>query len=82
MLGKVLQGVLKKRFGEDMYFDFLEHPAAIALQEKGWFPLYGKKDTQPVFSKKRIVYGLGNAPSDAYSVSVEEKIPVNREIID
>ena len=73
-IGKLLQIVFGKRFDEKMYFRLLTHPTAEAMQEKGWFPLFGEKQTQPVLSKTRIRYGLGTASS--------RKIAENAELSD
>lgn len=73
-LGRVLQKVLQKRFARVMYVDFLTHPVSRAAIKKGWFPLFGEKRPQPVFTKKRIRYGLGNAASAAYAVQNAERV--------
>ena len=74
-IGVGIKHILAKRFSTGMYVDLLTHPVAKAMLEKGWFPLFGEKKPQPVFAKKRIRYGLGNAPSEAYA----RKIPENGE---
>lgn len=81
LLGKVLQQRLNRRFDQSMYFDLLSHPASKALMEKGWFPLSGRNTSAPILSRRRIEYGLGNAPSCAYAGKEMDKIPVNREKI-
>lgn len=81
VLGKALQRILSKRYEKSMYFDLLTHPAAKALTEKGWFPLMERNGSTPILSAKRIEYGLGNAPSGAYTAEPTDKIPVNREEI-
>lgn len=80
-LGKALQRNLSKRYEKSMYFDLLTHPASKALMEKGWFPLMERNGSMPILSKKRIEYGLGNAPSGAYETEPADKIPVNSEEI-
>ncbi len=81
LLGKFLQQRLNRQFEQDMYFDLLSHPASKALMEKGWFPLLDRSGSAPILSRRRIEYGLGNAPSGAYAVKTEDKIPVNTEEI-
>ncbi|MBR0081864.1 MAG: hypothetical protein IJP98_03885 [Clostridia bacterium] len=76
-VGKILQRELGKRFEQEMYFDLLQHPASQAMLEKGWFPLFGEKKPRPVFSRKRIRYGLGNAPSSRKIAENSENIPEN-----
>lgn len=61
--GKVLQQQLGKRFDREMYFDVLSHPMAEEMRKKGWFPLFGDKQPQPVFTRKRMRYGIGTASS-------------------
>ena len=79
LTGILVQKSLKKRFSDVMYWDLMEHPVAQELIEKGWFPLFEEKRAiTPVFTKKRIVYGLGNAKSTAYA----RKNPENREKAD
>jgi len=78
LLGKLLQAKLKKRFETVMYFDLWQHPVTKSVLDKGWFPLFGEKQAQPIFSNKRIRYGIGTAPSEAYV----RKIPENGESID
>lgn len=78
LVGKLWQSALIKRYESVMYLDLLSHPKALSLKEKGWFPLLSEKRPMPVFSKKRIAYGLGNAESEVYS----RKNPENGEIVD
>lgn len=79
LAGKLLQRSLKKHYSGFMYWNLMEHPVSKELIEKGWFPLFEEKRTvTPIFTKKRIVYGLGNARSSAYS----GKNPENREKVD
>ncbi len=79
LAGKLLVKSLKKRFSGLMYWNLMEHPVTQELIAKGWFPLFEEKRTvTPVFTKKRIVYGLGNARSSAYL----RKNPENREKAD
>ncbi len=81
LLGKVLQQRLSRHFDLSMYFDLLSHPASKALMEKGWFPLSRRDACAPILSRRRIEYGLGNAPSCVYAEKEADKIPVNREEI-
>ncbi|MDO4565441.1 MAG: hypothetical protein Q4C04_07505 [Clostridia bacterium] len=66
ILGKVLQGVLKKRWGESMTVDITSHPFIKKMEERGWFPLLEAKKGKVVFSRKMISNGLGTAPKAAY----------------
>ena len=63
-IGKILQNVLRKKFEDVMYFNVFRHPVSLKMREKGWFPLFADKSTTPVFSKKRMDYGLGTASSE------------------
>ena len=65
--GRILQNVLGKRFEQKMYFDLMGHPASKAMKKRGWFPLFGEKRIVPVFTKKRIRYGLGAASTKSLS---------------
>ena len=73
LLGKLLQRNLNRRFEQSMYFDLLKHPASKALMEKGWVPLLERNGQTPILSRRRIEYGLGNAPSSAYTRNPADK---------
>lgn len=74
-VGRILQNVLRQKFSASMYFDPLTHPMSMKMREKGWFPLFGEKHSQPVFSKKRMQFGLGTASQSDLDAAVPQEAP-------
>lgn len=66
ILGRILSMVLRRKYAEEQYLDLREHPYVKAMQNQGWRPLFAEKQGNPVFTKKRMEYGLGTAPGSVY----------------
>jgi len=62
LAGLGLAWILRRRLNAVMFVNALEHPAAQAMTEKGWFPVLSGRRAKLVFTKKRIDKGLGTAP--------------------
>ena len=67
-LGKLLAYLYKRRCENVMYTDVREHPFVLAMQEKGWRPLFNDRQPHIAMTKKRITHGLGSAPSSVYAM--------------
>ena len=66
LAGLLTKALLARRYNKRMYVDALTHPVAVAMKEKGWFPIMGQGRGKLIFAKKRISKGLGSAPGDAF----------------
>ena len=78
LAGKILSKVLRRRFSRTTCMDLREHPMVKRMAELGWESLIDGKHPQPVFSRKRLSYGVGTAVPKAE----EEKITEDSEISD
>ena len=78
LLGKLLQRNLRARFNAFTYMDLNDHPAVKRMSSLGWEGLTEGKYPQPVFTRKRLTYGVGTA----VPVEQEEKTEGNGEIVD
>ncbi len=59
LVGKVLNSVLRTRFNRYTWVDLREHPAVQRMTALGWESLLDGKHPQPVFTRKRLSYGVG-----------------------
>ncbi len=75
LLGKVFTNVLRARFNKRTYMDLADHPLVRQMLAQGWEPVVEGKYPQPVFTRRRLKYGVGTAVSQA----AEEKILENGE---
>lgn len=55
---------LRRRFARVMYVDILEHPVVREMMQMGWIPLERQNRSKLVFSKSRLIKGLGTAADD------------------
>ncbi len=78
VVGKVLSKTLRARFSRSTYMDPREHPMVKRMTELGWENLIDGKHLRPVFSRKRLGYGIGTAVPQAE----EEKNTEDSEISD
>ena len=75
LVGKILTGILHARFNRETYVDLRDHPMVQRMTALGWESLVEDKYLQPVFTTKRLSYGIGTAVPSA----PEEKIMENGE---
>ena len=78
LLGKVVTKALRARFNRDTYMDLRDHPFMQRMISLGWESLVEDKYPQPVFSRKRLGYGVGTAVPPR----TEEKIRPDGENLD
>ena len=78
VLGKVLVKVLRDRFNQSTYMDLKDHPLVQRMIALGWEAVAEGKYPQPVFTRKRLTYGVGTAVPEAE----EEKIAGDGENLD
>ena len=76
-LGRLLSYLYRKQSETVMVTDVRTHPFVLAMQEKGWRPLFNDRQTRIAFSKKRIHKGLGSAPSAVYDLPDDEKSEIS-----
>ena len=73
LLGKVLARVLRARFNERTYMDLRDHPLVQRMLAMDWECIAEGKYPQPVFTRKRLSYGIGTAvPAAAEEKSLED----------
>ncbi len=73
LLGKVLSNVLRARFNRRTYMDLRDHPLVQRMLAIGWECIGEGKYPQPVFTRKRLMYGIGTSlPEDAEEKSAED----------
>ena len=77
-LGKLLSYLYKRRSENVMYTDVREHPFVLAMQEKGWRPLFNDRQPHIAMTKKRVDHGLGSAESRVYEMP-DDEIPENSD---
>ena len=78
LLGKVLVRVLRERFNRKTYMDLRDHPMVRRMTALGWENVLEGKYPQPVFTRKRLQYGVGTAVPPAEG----EKIAADGENLD
>lgn len=78
ILGKALVKVLRDRFNQRTYMDLKDHPMVQRMASLGWESILDGKYPQPVFTRKRLIYGVGTAEPPAEA----EKITVDGENLD
>ena len=84
VLGKVFTRVLRARFNVHTYMDLKDHPMVQRMISLGWESVVDSKYPQPVFTRKRLTYGIGTAvPAvKAEPQAEEEKITDDGEKVD
>ncbi len=78
VLSIVLRKALRARFDRQTYMDLREHPMVQRMLSLGWESLVEEKYPQPVFTRKRLSYGIGTA----VPAVEEEKIRPDGKISD
>lgn len=78
LLSKILTNVLRARFNERTYMDLKDHPLVQRMLALDWECIAEGKYPQPVFTRKRLSYGIGTAVSQA----AEEKSQDDGENMD
>lgn len=78
LLGKILVKVLRARFNQQTFVDLKDHPMIQRMAALGWESILDGKYPQPVFTRKRLTYGVGTAEPPA----AEEKITGDGENLD
>jgi len=78
VVGKVLVKVLRDRFNQKTCMDLKDHPMVQRMASLGWENIADGKYPQPVFTRKRLSYGVGTAAP----VVEEEKIALDGENLD
>ena len=78
LVGKALTKVLRARFNRITYMDLRDHPLVQRMIALGWESLVEDRYPQPVFTRKRLGYGVGTAAP----VAAEKKISADGEISD
>lgn len=85
VVSKVLTRVLRARFNETTYMDLKDHPMVRRMTALGWESVTDAKYPQPVFTRKRLSYGIGTfvpAAGENAEVPAEEKSEEDGEISD
>ncbi len=84
LAGKLLTNLLRARFNERTYMDLKDHPLVQRMLALDWEPVVEGKYPQPVFTRKRLSYGVGTAVPEATDVprGTDEKITGNGENLD
>ncbi len=65
LVSKVLVHVLRGRFNASTYMDLKEHPMVQRMMSLDWEAVAEGKYLQPVFTRKRLSYGVGTAVPQA-----------------
>ncbi len=76
--GRILVRVLRARFNERTYMDLKDHPIVQRMMALGWESVMDGKYPQPVFTRKRLSFGIGTGVPAA----AEEKSEEDGEISD
>ena len=61
LAGRILVKVLRDRFNRKTYMDLKDHPMVQRMMALGWESVADGKYPQPVFTRKRLSYGIGTA---------------------
>lgn len=64
--GRIWARALEKRFRSLCYMDPCNHPLGKELLERRWQSILRKREDKLLFTKKRLKWGLGTAPVEAY----------------
>ena len=78
IVGRILVKILRERFNQRTYMDLKDHPMVQRMTGLGWESILDGKYPQPVFTRKRLTYGVGTAAPEAE----EEKITGDGENLD
>lgn len=78
LVSKALANGLRARFNRHTYMDLKDHPMVQRMAALGWESLTEGKYLQPVFTRKRLSYGIGTAVPRAET----EKIGSDGENLD
>ncbi len=65
LVGRLLSKVLRARFDRLTYMDLKDHPMVRRMSSLGWESIMDGRYPQPVFTRKRLIYGVGTAASEA-----------------
>ncbi len=72
LAGRLLQKALRARFNQHTYMDLKDHPTVQRMMALGWEPIVEGKYPRPVFTRKRLSYGVGTAEPPAAEKSAED----------
>ena len=72
LMSKVLTRALRARFNERTYMDLRDHPLVQRMVSLDWESVAEGKYPQPVFTRKRLCYGVGTAVPFAAEEKSEE----------
>ena len=72
LMSKVLTRALRARFNERTYMDLRDHPLVQRMVSLDWESVVEGKYPQPVFTRKRLCYGVGTAVPFAAEEKSEE----------
>ena len=78
LVGKILVKVLRDRFNRKTYMDLKDHPLVQKMISLNWESISEERYPQPVFTRKRLAYGVGTAEPPA----AEEKNTADDENLD
>ena len=78
IVGRILVKIVRERFNQRTYMDLKDHPMVQRMMALGWESVMDGKYPQPVFTRKRLTYGVGTAAPEA----AEEKITGDGENLD
>ena len=72
LVSRVLTRILRARFNERTYMDLRDHPLVQRMISLDWESVVEGKYPQPVFTRKRLCYGVGTAVPAAAEEKSEE----------
>ena len=72
LVSRVLTRILRARFNERTYMDLRDHPLVQRMVSLDWESVVEGKYPQPVFTRKRLCYGVGTAVPFAAEEKSEE----------
>ena len=72
LVSRVLTRILRARFNEQTYMDLRDHPLVQRMISLDWESVVEGKYPQPVFTRKRLCYGVGTAVPAAAEEKSEE----------
>ena len=75
LVGKVLVKAMRARCNQHTYMDLKDHPMVKRMMSFGWESILDGKYPQPVFTRKRLSYGIGTAAPvvEAETISSESE---------
>lgn len=78
LVSRILGKALRARYNRSTYMDLKDHPMIQRMISLGWETIADGKYPQPVFTRKRLTYGVGTAEPPAET----EKIRLDGENLD